>query len=478
MLSLRAVRTALAIASACAVVALAPAAGAAEKSRPASARSVQGGGAGGVERIAAVVNEDVVSMSDTQARLRLMVLSAGMPDTPETRQRLMPQALRQLVDERLQLQEAKRLNITVSQDELDKAIGKIGEQNHMNHQQLLKFMADNGITQAALTDQTRAMLAWQRVMVRRARQEVVVTDEDVDAAMERIKKSAGKPEYLVAEIFMAVDNPNQDDQVHRAAERLSDEIRRSGNFAAAARQFSQSTNAASSGDLGWVRSGELDPEIDKALAQMRSGQLSPPVRTAAGYHLLLVRSKRTIGGGDEEEMPPQPVAQMVRRPDITKAKVHLKQIVLPVTEPSQRKAIAAQAEALRRTIKSCSDFEAKAKASGIPESGDMGTLQVKDLPPQLQNLVMGIPVGQPSPVLNSTGASVILIVCKRDAPLLPPEQVVQKAAPPPPAARPKTPSRLPTRDEVENMLSQERAESVARRYLRDLRRAAFVEYRV
>lgn len=482
MFDLRAVRTALAVAGACAAVALAPAESAAQKAKPAQGQSqpAQGGQSGGpAERIAAVVNEDAVSLSDVNARLRLMVMSAGLPDSAETRQRLMPQVLRQLVDERLQLQEAKRLGVTVPTAEIDKTIEQIAQQNRMNRQQLQKYMADNGIAISTLVEQTRATMAWQRVMQRRIRQEVVIGDDEVDSAMERVKQSIGKPEYLVAEIFLAVDNPDQEEQVRRAAERLTDEIRKGGNFAAVARQFSQATTAASSGDLGWVRPGELDPQIDAALAQIRPGQLSAPVRTASGYHILLVRSKRAIGGGEEERPAPQPVVQQVQKPNIAKSKVHLKQIILPAADEGQRKAVAAQAETLRKSIKSCADFEAKAKATGVPESGDMGTLNVKDLPPGLQQLVLGIPVGQPSPVLNSPGGSILLIVCKRDMPMLPPETVVQKAAaPPPPPAQAKQAPRLPTREDIEGMLIQERAELVSRRYLRDLRRAAFVEYRV
>lgn len=476
MFSLRAVRIAFALASACAVVAIAPGESAAQKAKAQPAPSAQPAGPSG-ERIAAVVNEDAVSVSDVNARLRLMVVSAGMPDSAETRQRLMPQVLRQLVDERLQIQEAKRLGISVPQADVDKATDQVAQQNRMDRAKLNKFLADSGIPPATLADQIRAQLAWQRVMQRRVRQEVAIADDDVDAALQRAKESIGKPEYLVAEIFLAVDNPNQDDQVRRVGERLIDEVRRGGNFAAVARQFSQSTSAASSGDLGWVRTGELDPQIDAALAPLRPGQISAPVRTASGYHILMVRSKRTVGGGEEETAPPQPMVQRVQKPDVAKAKVNMKQIALAASDPSQLKTVAAQAETLRKSIKSCADFDAKARAIGIPDGGDMGMLRVKDLAPGLQNLALGIPLGQASPVINTPGGSVILIVCKRDVPVIT-ETVVEKAAAPPPPPKATQAPRLPTREEAEGMLIQERAELVARRYLRDLRRAAFVEYRI
>ncbi|WP_245986948.1 peptidylprolyl isomerase [Azospirillum thermophilum] len=163
----------------------------------------------------------------------------------------------------------------------------------------------------------------------------------------------------------------------------------------------------------------------------------------------------------------------------------MKQIVLPAAEPNPSKeaikALKDQAEKLRKSIKSCEDFEAKAKATGVPESGDMGTLRVKDLPAGLQQLAVGIPLGQPSPVLMSPAAAIILIVCKRDVPMIqPPPEAQPKpepvAAPAPPPPPPKE-AKLPTREEVERDLVNERADLLSRRYLRDLRRSAFIEIR-
>lgn len=486
MPSLRAVRSAFAVATACAVISLPAMAQttaprqAAAKAPAASQQAVPGG-----ERIAAVVNDEVISNSDVSARIRLALVNAGAQGSQETIQRLTPQVLRQLVDERLQLQEAKRNGITISQAEVDDAIKRIADQNRMNRQQLEGMLKTQGVPVTALAEQLRALLAWQRVMQRRMRQEVTITDEEIDAAMERLKANIGKPEYLVAEIFLAVDTPEQDAEVRRTADRLIEEVRRGGNFAAIARQFSQSAGAASGGDLGWVRSGELSSEVDRALSGMRSGQLSAPVRSATGYHILLVRGQRAYGSGGGEEMPapPPPRPRVQPKPDIEKAKVNMKQIILPSPSASPSKeelaALKETAEKLRKSIKSCADFEEKAKATGVPESGDMGTLRVKDLPQGLQQMAVGIPLGRPSPVLMSQAAAVILIVCKRDLPMIapPPEAEPQQVAAPPPPPVPAKEAKLPGRDEVERDLINERADLLARRYLRDLRRAAFIEVR-
>ena len=497
MSSLRAVRSAFAAATACALLAAATAAspafaqtaaqGAAQATKGPAGKAVNA--PAGAERIAAVVNDEVISLSDVYARIRLALLNAGVQDSAETRQRLTPQILRQLVDERLQLQEAKRLGVSVTPAEIDDAIKRIADQNRMSRSQLEGLLKNQGVPVSTLQEQVRALLAWQKVMQRRIRQEVVVGDEEIDAVMQRIKANIGKPEYLVAEIFLAVDSPDQEDEVRRTADRLVEEVRRGGNFAALARQFSHSAGAASGGDMGWVRSGELNPELDKVLSTMRPGQLSAPVRTATGYHVLLVRDQRAFGssatatGGASEAAvaPPRPRPQP--RPDLAKTKVNMKQIVLPAQGQGKEQlaAVKAQAEKLRKSIKSCADFEQKAKETGVPESGDMGTLNAKDLPPGLQQLVVSIPLGQPSPVLMSPGGAVILIVCKRDMPMIQPppepEPVAAPAPPPPPPVDPKD-VKMPPREEIERDLINERADLLSRRYLRDLRRAAFVEFRV
>ncbi|PWC33258.1 peptidylprolyl isomerase [Azospirillum sp. TSO35-2] len=476
MSSLRAVRSAFAVATACALLAL-PAAAQSNKA-PGSAAAPRVPGA---EGIAAVVNDEVVSVSDVNARIRMALLNAGAAESQETRQRLAPQVLRLLIDERLQMQEAKRQGVSVSASEIDDAIKRIAEQNRMNRGQLDEMLKRQNVPVSTLKDQIKALLAWQKVMQRRGRQEIVVGEDEVDAAMERLKANIGKPEYLVAEIFLAVDTPDQDDEVRRNADRLVEEVKRGGNFSALARQFSQSAGAASGGDLGWVRTGELSAEVDKALSGMRAGQLSAPIRTATGYHILLVRGQRPFGSsGGEMPMPAaQPAAPRPQaRPDVAKATVNMKQIIIPIESKEQAKAVKEQAEKLRKSIKSCGDFQARAKDSGMPESGDMGTMRVKDMAPGLQNLALGIPLGQPSPVLMSQAAAVILIVCKRDVPMIQPPPEAQPKPAPAPAPAPVKEAKLPGRDEVERDLINERADLLSRRYLRDLRRTAFIEVRI
>ena len=341
MPSLRAVRSAFAAATARTVLVAALASvplavtvpmSALAQSKPAPAGKPAASQSGNIGGIAAVVNEDIISTADVNARIRMALMNAGVRESAETRQRLTPQVVNHLIEERLQMQEAKRLGISVSAAEINEAIDNIGKQNNMTRPQLEKMLRENGVTVTSLSDQLKALLVWQRVMQRKVRSEVVIGDEEVDAVMERIKANIGKPEYLLAEIFIAVDNPATEPEMRRLADRLVEELKRGANFPALARQFSQSAGAAMGGDLGWVRTGELSNELDKALVGRRGGELIGPVRSAAGYHLLLVRGQRPFGSSVEPEpirAAPPPPPPPPARPDINRATVRMMQIILP-----------------------------------------------------------------------------------------------------------------------------------------------------
>ncbi|MGH7088812.1 MAG: SurA N-terminal domain-containing protein, partial [Stellaceae bacterium] len=157
------------------------------------------GGAGAQEsHIAAVVNNDIVTDQDVTARLRLVELSSNIPDTPETQKRLGPQILRSLVDEKLQLQEAKRLNIAVKPEEVTKAIESIEERNNMKPGTLATLLKERGIPISSLEEQIKATLAFGKVVQARVSEDVQVSDDEVNEAMARLKADIGKPEDRVA----------------------------------------------------------------------------------------------------------------------------------------------------------------------------------------------------------------------------------------------------------------------------------------
>jgi peptidyl-prolyl cis-trans isomerase SurA len=420
-------------------------------------------------RIAAVVNEDAISVDDLEARLKLALISSQLPDNPEVRARLKPQVLRNLIEEQLEMQEAKRLNIRVERNEIDQAIENVARSNGMDRATFEARFKQAGIPLGTLRNQALAQIAWAKVIQKQIRPRVDVNQEEVEETYEKLRENAGKPQYLMAEIFLAIDNPSQEASVRATADRLVDEIKRGANFSAVARQFSQSADAANGGDLGWVQEGQLGEEIDTAMRGMRPGILSAPVRAPDGYHVLYMRDRGTVlgasEGGPREAQGPSPNDRLL-----------LKQILLPYPPvankaemPKAQEKMIAEIKRLMETVQGCGAIDERAKTDKL--SGTLGTVRLRDLPAQVQQAVAMAPEGHLAPPLQTPAGVALLMVCKRTPgePVQATQTVVQE--------RPKTPQ-MPSKDQVLNQIGLQRLEMQARRYLRDLRAQAFVDVRV
>lgn len=247
------------------------------------------------ETIAAVVNDDIISAYDLFGRMRFVILSSGLPDRPEIKKRLLPQVLSMLVDETLKMQEAERLEIEVTEDDIEAGFNNIAAQNNMTSDQFKQILASQNIPYITFKNQIAAQVAWSRVVQDQLRPLVQISDSQVESFRSRMEENKGKTEYLVAEIFLPVDKKEQERDVKSLADRLTGQlVKDKAPFPKLASQFSQSASAAKGGDMGWIQEGQLAGEIDEILAKMKKGELSRPIRTLDGYHIIHMREKRTI----------------------------------------------------------------------------------------------------------------------------------------------------------------------------------------
>jgi len=361
-----------------------------------------------VQRIAAVVNDQVISLYDLTARLELAIRSSELPDTQETRQRLVPTVLQQLIDDRLKMQEAERLRITVTDEDLRGARSQIERNNKMPPGTLDRFLAQPGIDENSFNAQLRAEIAWIKVTQTSLRRSVSVEPEEIDAVLDSLRRTLGKPERLLAEIVLTVESPDQEEQVRSVAERLRTELLQGAPFQAVARQFSSSPTAGSGGDLGWVVEGALDPAVEAAVAPLNAGQITAPIRTANGYHLLLLRERRNLSNTPANEIP-----------------LTLAQLYMPLSGPAAVPADRRQeaAAALSKGAASCADIDAAAQKMQVPSSGMIGTLKPADLPAEVREVVLTLEEGKISrPIRLGDTAEVLIMVCQRHSPTsLPPQ---------------------------------------------------------
>lgn len=396
-----------------------------------------------VERIVAVVNDEVISAFDLEQRLRLLMLLSGRRSSSADMQRIAPQVLGRLIDERLRLQEAKRYNISVSENELDREVADIEKRNKFSAVPFQEFLKARNISLATVKSQLRSELAWTKLVSQRLRQTMTISDDEVDEELKRIKASQGMPEYLASEIFLVVESTSKDAVMRQNAMQLVKQIREEGtDFATLARQFSDGSTAARGGDMGWVQQHQLTTEVAAALDALAPGQVSDPIPSNGGYLIAYLRERRL---------------RMVANPDNTK--VALKQIILPAsaTTPKEESQVhLALAETIRSTVTDCDDMTRVATEIDPSTSGDLGTVRLGDLPPDLRRMVRDLPVGTISAPTETKLGVLLLMVCDRVEPKV----------------------NLPDHERVRRRLLGKKFELLSRRYLRDLRRIAYVDTRI
>ncbi|MCL2468623.1 MAG: peptidylprolyl isomerase [Alphaproteobacteria bacterium] len=388
--------------------------------------------------IAAVVNDSIISDSDVAARLRLILLSAGLEDRAEMRAHFLPQALRTLIEEQLQLQEGKKLNIAVTEEEINDAMTRLAQENRIPGGDMRAFLRAHNIKPSTLLDQIRATLTWNKVVMQQIRPRIDVGEDEINAVIERIRASAGKQEYLLSEIFIPAESDADEARAAALAENIARQLRQGAVFGAMARQFSQGLGASNGGDLGWIQRGQLDPALDQILPTMGADSIAGPIRTAKGFHILGLRDKRTIAVGGGQALT-----------------ARLQQLFRPFSKSISKQDLLKEAESIRAAANGCQALDALAKRFSHWELQDLGEVGLQGAPSWLVQLVAETPDDAASSVMATEKGALIVFVCSRTA--------GQGEI---------------NRDAVLNALGTEKLELMAQRLLRDLRKDAYIEIRL
>ncbi len=389
--------------------------------------------AGVTEGIAAVVNDDVVSTVDVRNRAVFILASAGAPINAESIERARPQAMRSLVDENLQLQEAKDREVKVDDKDVNAALANIAEQNGGSVADLEKELSQAGIPISTLRAQIKADIAWRRLVNGRFGSQVRISDGQVEDTMARIAASSSKPQMLVSEIILPAETEEERAEAMAGAQQLLSQLRSTPPdqhqqmFALAARQYSASSSASTGGDLGWVSPGEIRKELESVLEQLQPGQMSDPIETENGVHIVELRERRP--GLDRRRT----------------TRFTLKQINAPAgASPALERA--------RRRIDGCDNAQRAANSVNGAKLVDLGDVSQADLSDAMAEAVDKLSAGETTPVLVNGENAALLVVCARAA----------------------EGEGLPTREEVENRLFDQELAMLSQRYLRNLRRESAI----
>ena len=385
------------------------------------------------ESIAAVVNDEVITTFDLNQRLQLMILSSGGQIPADALPRLKQQALRDLVEEKLKLQEAERFDAKVPDNEVRGEIANMGAQSGMTYEQFVNFLDSVGISTRNLENQIKASIIWPQIVQGRFRDRVRINEDEVEDTLVRLRADAGEEQYLVSEICIPVPNPSQAQEFYQGSLQLIEQIKRGVPFSVVAQQFSACTTAAVGGDMGWVRTSELQAELDEALRDLPPGSVTNPIPSEGAFIIMAVRDRR------------QPVAP--GEPSFT--------LAFASAAPSVSDLEAREAFEKLPNLDACSGGMMRAdpgKGIGVTLVENVTLDQIDE---RFQPFVEDLGRGDTSGVVETETGRHAVYVCDKDEGL-----------------------GLPSRAAIENRIYGRQLSRIGQQYLRDIERKSTVDIRI
>ena len=387
-----------------------------------------------VEGIAAIVNDEVISKFDVDQRVNLFLVTSGIERTPQNIDGLRRQVLRTLIQEKLQLQEARDSEIEISRAEINAAMQDMASGTNRSLNEVEKFLKENNVHIRTMEDQIEAELAWSRFVRGRFGGQVSIGELEIDETLERAEAAMNQDRVNISEILLLANNQLDGQRLMSEAVQIVQQLRAGINFGAVARQFSAASSSAIGGNLGWIPVNQLDENIVPIIENMSAGDISDPIETSAGIYIVQLNSKQQSGGID-------PMRNLFD--------------LLIITYDVATEGHLAKLESLRDSFTTCKNTEAKAKEMDARNVTRTGQVELRRFPKNLQSEISTTEAGQViGPKKNKKIAEMIVVCDRKDD---------QGAT--------------ISRDAIENNLYSQRLAIMARRHLRELRRDSIVEYR-
>lgn len=398
-----------------------------------------------IRKATAIVNDVVITGTDVDQRAALSVPIDQWSKLNEQEMRqLRFQVLRQLIDETLEIQHAKSNDITVTATEMNQGFDRVANNFSKSPAELRTYLRTVGSSERSLRRQLEGELAWSRFLRRRVDPFVNVGDEEVQSVLDTMKSTKGSEEFHLKEIYLSA-GPDRAQQVAAQERQMVQAIQKGEKPFEYYAQFSEATTRTTQGDLGWLSDAQLaqlPDSLSSAARSMNAGQIAGPVEVPGGFSILYMVDKRKVLEADPRD-----------------SKLTLKQISVKfasgLTEADAKARLQEFADKTS-AIKGCGDVARVANAMGA-DVVDNAAVTVRDLPPQLQKIMLEMQIGQSTPPFGSVEQGIrSLVLCGRDAP---------------PGGN------LPTAAQIQNQMEQRRVNLRAQQMLRDLRRDAVIEYR-
>ncbi len=359
-----------------------------------------------IDRIVAVVNDDVIVHSELQTRLRAVIdqlQNAGVPAPPEDV--LKKQVLEQLILDRLQLQLAEGTGIRVDDETLNRQIADIARQNQLSLREFRDILQRDGYDFAAFREEIRNELIKSRVQQRQVQDRVQITERDIDNFIAtQAKQGSNIPEYRVGHILIAVPDGASPEQLAEAKQRAEDIVERlrdGANFGRIAAAESDGRQALEGGDLGWRKAGALPTMFEKVVPELEKGEISEIIRSSSGFHVLKLLDVRGAGRLVIEQ-------------------TNARHILIKTNEIVSSADARSRLRVLRSRVQNGADFAELARASSddpgsAVKGGDLGWLSPGDTIPAFEKTMDALAVGEISePFETQFGWHIVQVLGRRD----------------------------------------------------------------
>lgn len=386
--------------------------------------------------IAAVVGDEIITTNDVAERRDLVLATNNLAPTIENQKHITPRVIESLIDENVQMQEAKRLSISVTKEQLNAAISKLEESRRIPQGSMRKTLQEQGLSVRSLEDQLTAQLAWTKVVQRKLRREVTISEDEIARAQQAAAADPGIPQVRIAAISVLVLKPGDEEEAAGFAQQIYEKLK-SGTGMNEMLMTLNGRKDVRISPPGWVDEEKLQPAMQQALRTMQPSEVTPPLKSMNTYQIIQVLERR--------------VAKKV--PETTE--MVLKEIALPVPAKPDQKSILALRDAAEAVEKNPGDCMSDGVGvPGSPAKTKFTRLSYGSLPEDLKPIIANLGVTQVTQPLMSETAVRMFMLCERIDPGM---------------------GNLPPAAEVRRQLFNEKIELEAQKHLRNLKRDEFIE---
>ena len=343
--------------------------------------------------IVAIVNDEPITMMDLDARIRLIIISSNLPNNLDTRKNLSGQVLQSLISERLQHQEAKKLGIRVTNQEVENNIKFIEKQNNMQENQLIETLFKNGVPKSALPIRLKSNLIMQKLLQNIIRPKVVINNNEVNNEYNNLLANNGKMEYKFSEISFNFSNLSKKEDVILIAKQIRKKIIEENNFDVIGKRIQENGTGIYKNN-NWKLTNKINKDIYLQIETMKKNEISELVLTNTGVSIIKIDGKREFKI-PELSQTVSDIAFISSDLPINKNKIDL------FIEDIKNKT---------ENIKSCDELTELSKIYGNKRGKYLGKILLKNLPKYFIEELKNLNVNQPSkPIVADDGIYVTMI---------------------------------------------------------------------